>query len=230
MRLRVALTRGEIFPGSRIGDYRRALREVGLEPIDYHERARSLDGCAGLVLSGGADVDPNRYGAEPHPKTQRPNQERDAFELALLEEALNRDLPVLAICRGHQLLNVCFGGRLLQHIESGEHRSHAAMPHESRWHDVEVLPGNTLSGALETGRARVNSRHHQAVEMSTLATGLTALATSHDGLVEAVEGPGRWVVGVQWHPERLESSEPSFAPMSRRLFEAFAVAIGERRD
>ena len=219
-RVKVALTWGERYADEQRASYRQRLRDAGLHPIDFNKPGRSLDDCAGLVLTGGVDIDPARYGAEPHRRTEQPNSPRDAFELTLLEEALQRDLPVLAICRGHQLLNVCLGGSLVQHIESGEHTSHGAPSRESRWHDVEVLPSTRLAEIAGTGRVRVNSRHHQAVTAETLAPSLMASAVSPDGLIEAVEGAGRWVMGVQWHPERQEPEEPNFSLISGRIFTA----------
>jgi len=112
------------------------------------------------------------------------------------------------------------------HIDSGEHVAHAEEPHESRWHAVALEPDSRLRGILGVDSLLVNSRHHQAVTPERLAPGLRIAARSEDGLVEAVESPAhRWVVGVQWHPEREESGQPDFDAMSRRLFHAFALAL-----
>ena len=223
---RVAVSRWEDYPDQNLESYWQRLREASLQPMDYNQPGQTLQGCAGLVLSGGIDVDPARYGARRHPRTEAPDPARDAFELGLLDEALTRDLPVLAICRGHQLLNVSFGGGLLQHIESGEHRWQARTPWASRWHEVAFAPESRLGAILEAPTALVNSRHHQAVTTQTLAPGLAAAALSSDGVVEAIECPAqRWVFGVQWHPEREEPQEPAFLPLSRRLFAAFAAAV-----
>lgn len=231
---RIGVTRWEDVVGERISAYHERVREAGGMEADLGpERAcasaaalvRELDG---LVLTGGVDLDPSLYGAAPHPKTNRPRPDRDAFERALLEEAIARDLPVLAICRGHQLLNVVCGGALLQHIEDGSHRAdYKAHPDGiSRRHPV-ALTGR-LADIYGVHELIVNSRHHQAVTSKTLAPPLRPLATSLDGLVEAVELPGqRWILGVQWHPERLEPEIPGFAEASRRLFAAFLeVAAG----
>lgn len=175
--------------------------------------------AGGLLLTGGVDVNPALYGEKRGPETDRPNRARDANELKLLGEALDRDLPVLCICRGHQLLNVAFGGSLLQHIRGDPHRAQASG--ESRWHDVTVVGRTRLARIYGAGvTMRVNSRHHQGVTSDRLAPGLAVAARSADGFVEAVESEAhRWVVGVQWHPER-----PEMHPASDTLFEAFVAA------
>ena len=174
--------------------------------------------AAGLLLAGGVDVDPDLYGERRGPETEAPNTDRDAHEQRLLREALDRDVPVLAVCRGHQFLNVALGGSLLQHIDGDGHRADGEG--ESRWHSVS-LHGGRLGKAYE-GRAdlRVNSRHHQAVTDDRLAPTLTPVAYSPEGLVEAVESRDHgWVVGVQWHPERQE-----MRPDADALFAAFVDA------
>jgi len=158
--------------------------------------------------------------------TQTPVPGRDAFELTLLRAALEQDLPVLAICRGVQLLNVCLGGSLLQHID---HPGHVVDEgNASSWHEVSVVPATRLYDVLGTERAMVNSRHHQAVTPDRLAPGLSVTAMSDDGLVEGVEGVSqRWLVGVQWHPERLDDEAPKFISDSIRLFHAFGLALND---
>jgi putative glutamine amidotransferase len=150
------------------------------------------------------------------------------MELAYLMAALNRDIPVLAICRGHQLLNVGFGGTLLQHIDSGEHRAdYRTEGYPSRWHDVSLLGDSRVADAFGETAFEINSRHHQAVRRDGLGSGLrpVGFANEHgDELVEAMESTQHaWVVGVQWHPERLEEHKPAFHPLQRRLFEAFVA-------
>lgn len=226
MTLRVAIPRWHEVQIEWIHNYHDRLHDIGVETVDICETTQGLQGCEGLLLTGGVDVGPSLYGEFPHLMTQAPAPERDALELALLREALAQDLPVLAICRGHQLLNVSLGGSLLQHIEGPGHAIEAG--NVSSWHEVSVEPGTRLHEALGARRAMVNSRHHQAVTPDRLAPRLRITATSNDGLVEAVEGTAqRWLVGVQWHPERLEDAAPEFIADSSRLFQAFRVALGK---
>ena len=153
-----------------------------------------------LVLTGGTDVDPALYGEEPHPSV-RVDRARDDRELALLAAALERGLPVLAICRGLQLLNVTSAARLHQHL--------AAHPVGGDGvHEVRFAADNTLRG-IYGPRCPVNSLHHQAV--AAPGAGLACVGHAPDGVVEAVELTGRPVVGVQWHPEQLDRLEPVFA-------------------
>src|SRR5574341_215626 len=171
------------------------------------------DDVRGLLLAGGVDVDPALYGAKRGPKTDHPNKERDAEELALLRQALERDIPVLCICRGHQLLNVAMGGTLIQDIDGGAHRW--AEDGSSGWHEVTLDGGGRLADVYGKGAVlRVNTRHHQGVATEGLGKALRVTAKSPDGWVEAVEGTTqRWVIGVQWHPERPEmhpDSDPLF--------------------
>ncbi len=163
----------------------------------------ALVGLDGLVLSGGGDVDPARYGADPHPETSGVNAARDAWELALVVAALDRDLPVLAICRGLQVLNVARGGTLLQHVPEATHREHHDVDH---WNiaanPVTVERDSRLHGLCGSTHLSVNSLHHQAVDR--LGAGLRVTALDEDGIVEAVEAVGDEVLlGVQWHPELL---------------------------
>jgi putative glutamine amidotransferase len=153
-----------------------------------------------LVLTGGTDVDPALYGQEPHP-TVRVDRARDDRELALLAAALERNLPVLAICRGLQLLNVHLGGTLHQHL--ADHPVGADGVHE-----VRFAAGSRLR-EIYGPRCPVNSLHHQAV--ATPGKDVVCVGYAPDGVVEAVELPGRAVVGVQWHPEQLVRADPIFA-------------------
>ena len=167
-----------------------------------------LDQCDGVLLTGGADVDPVHYGEVPHP-TLQPDAVRDAYELVLAKAALARDMPVLAICRGVQLLNVAAGGSLIQDIPSqrssdvihGQRQPLTGTPHT-----VQVRAGTTLATLLGDAAAgqdlAVNSRHHQAVDR--VAPGFVVSATAPDGIVEGIERPGaRFCIGVQWHPENF---------------------------
>jgi putative glutamine amidotransferase len=221
----VAVARWEQVPGEQIEAYWRRLQQAGLEPVDLHEPGQSLDGLAGLVLTGGIDIDPSRYGETPHERVRQTDPARDTFEVDVLEQALSRDLPVLAICRGHQLLNVVFGGSLLQHIESWEHAALRDEARTSAQHLVTLQPESRLHSVLALDNLVVNSRHHQGVTTDRLAAGLRVAAISHDGLIEAVESPQhRWVVGVQWHPEREEPQIEGLEQASQRLFQDFAAA------
>jgi putative glutamine amidotransferase len=228
---RIGVTRWEDVPPEALERYHARVIEAGGEVVDLSEDsvgriAAIVDELDGLMLTGGIDVDPVVYGAERHVKVKETDERRDRMEIGALMRAAERDIPVLAICRGHQLMNVAFGGTLLQHIESGEHRADFRTPgYPSRWHDVRIEETSRLAGALGETRLFVNSRHHQAVQLANLAPGLLPVGWSADGQGEMIEGiesgAHRWIVGVQWHPERPESHEPSFAPAMRKLFDAF---------
>lgn len=209
---------------AKIAPYENAIRRVGLEPhVVRVGELRSLDGLNGLLLTGGTDINPRHYDQEPAAETQQPNDERDALEFSLLGEALALDLPVFAICRGMQLLNVHLHGTLTQHLSSSAThvcRLKDEIPGRHRTaHTVEVLPGTLLARIVGAGRHEVNSRHHQGV--GDLAPGAVKSAVSEDGITEAVELPGkRFVLAVQWHPEdRIDISDAD-----RKLFEAFAAS------
>ena len=210
--------------------YATAIRGAGLRPLvlpvlDPADADAALDGMVGLVLTGGEDVSPGRYGTAPHPKLGDTHDGRDAFEIALVEAARARALPTLAICRGIQILNVALGGTLVQDI-----RSEWTNPivHDGEWartarvHEVDVTPGSRLARALGTERPVVNSMHHQAV--GTVASGLATVARAPDGIVEGLESPTDdwWMVGVQWHPEELTASPE---PWDRSLFSTFADVV-----
>ncbi|HET7745090.1 MAG TPA: gamma-glutamyl-gamma-aminobutyrate hydrolase family protein [Gaiellaceae bacterium] len=169
-----------------------------------------LDVLDGVVFSGGADVDPALYGANAHPQTDDPQARRDDGELALLTTALERDMPVLAICRGFQLLNVARGGDLVQHLpEEIGTDDHKRVPGEFSHHAVEVKEGTRLAGILGAPSA-VASHHHQGI--GRVGEGLVETAWAADGTLEAVEDPElRFLLGVQWHPEAGED---------QRLFDA----------
>lgn len=155
----------------------------------------------GLVLSGGPDVDPARYGSDRHAETQPARPERDGFELDVVEAALDRALPTLAVCRGMQVLNVARGGTLHQHLpDVVGHAGHSAGAGQYSWHPVAVDPESRLAGALGAVEVRTASHHHQAV--ATLGRGLRVVARAEDGTAEAVEDPDLpYLIGVQWHPE-----------------------------
>ncbi|MER7738931.1 gamma-glutamyl-gamma-aminobutyrate hydrolase family protein [Streptomyces sp. NPDC096538] len=168
-----------------------------LPPDAPEHAAAAVARLDGLVVAGGPDVEPVRYGAEPDPRTGPPARERDAWELALIRAALERGVPLLGICRGMQLLNVALGGTLVQHIDG-----HAEVPGTFGRHPVKPVPGTRYADAVPE-ETSVPTYHHQAVDR--LGTGLIPSAYAEDGTVEAVERPdGHWVVGVQWHPEMGE--------------------------
>jgi putative glutamine amidotransferase len=166
-----------------------------------------LDRIDGLLLAGGADVDPGSYGAEPHPETGRTWPERDRFEIALTVSAIRRGMPVLGACRGMQILNVARGGTLQQHLPDviGSDR-HRHTPGRFSDHEVTLEPGSLAARATGTERALVKSHHHQGI--ADLGEGLVATGTSpQDGVIEAVELPGEpYVLGVLWHPEEDQAS------------------------
>ena len=236
---RIGVTRWEDVPGEAVDRYWSRITEAGGEVVDLDESTRDsvasiAPGLDALMLTGGIDVDPAKYGAPRHLKVKEVAPERDDMELAYVQAALERDIPVLAICRGHQLLNVAFGGTLLQHIDSGEHRAdYRTEGYPSRWHAVQLLPDSRLSRAFDATEFHINSRHHQAVRKSDLAPGLRAVgfADEHgDTLVEAMESmQHQWVVAVQWHPERVEEHKPGFHPLQRRLFDAFIAKANDSR-
>jgi gamma-glutamyl-gamma-aminobutyrate hydrolase PuuD len=179
-------------------------------------------GAAGLLLMGGSDVNPARYGEARVGDTEESDDARDELESALIEEALTRDLPLLAICRGLQIFNVQHGGTLIQHLPSTARHRQITENRGTPVHQVEIVPGTALAGIA--GRALhwdVNSRHHQAIDK--LGEGLLISARDpEDGTIEAVEQPGkRFVIAVQWHPENMSATDPHQA----RLFRAFADAL-----
>ena len=213
-------------------DYVRAVETAGglplvLAPGDPKDAAALaaayLDRVGALVLSGGADVDPALYGEERHETVTSVFPERDVFELALVKDALQRDMPVLAICRGHQLLNVAAGGTLFQDIASQVDAAAVHDPDQERWercHEVAVLPGTRLARILGSERVAVNSFHHQAVK--DLGRGLVLSARGcDDGVVEGMEMPDRrFVIGVQWHPESFWDRPAGFQPLFEALVDA----------
>lgn len=163
-----------------------------------------LDLLDGLLLAGGSDIDPATYGAEPHERTGGVRPERDRFELALARRALEREMPVLGICRGMQLLNVARGGTLDQHL--GDAALHIHTPGTFSDHDVRLEPGSLAAQAVGAERAGVRSHHHQGV--AELGEGVVASGWAEPGeLIEAIELPDRrWALGILWHAEELRRS------------------------
>jgi putative glutamine amidotransferase len=198
---------------ARLHDYEEAVRRAGGQPrvldVRRDTAAAVIGQVAGVLLPGGDDVDPSRYGESPHPAFEAAEPGRDDFELDLLRRALEGDLPVFAICRGIQVLNVARGGTLVQDIatevpSAGNHTvrdSPFAIAHEI-WVTENSLLERLLEDRLDNETCQVNSRHHQAVK--AVGAGLVVTATAPDGIIEALEDPGRrFCVGVQWHPENF---------------------------
>jgi putative glutamine amidotransferase len=219
-----------ISPCSKLPDYEESVRRAGGEVRVLHAGvdapADVIAGVQGVLLTGGGDVRPDLYGATAHPTFDPAEPGRDEYEIELVRLALEKDLPVFAICRGVQLLNVARGGTLIQDIPdevgtSVEHR--VKEPRFAIAHDVWIATGSllerTMRERLEDGEAcPVNSRHHQAPK--DLGEGLVASATAPDGVIEAIEDPGRrFCLGVQWHPENFYRTGEF-----RALFEAFVDA------
>ncbi len=187
--------------------YVRAVEHAGGRPLVIppveEGLEETLDALHGVIFSGGGDLDPGLYGAEPHGETDTPKPWRDEAEMRMLEAALARDMPVLAICRGSQLLNVVHGGDLVQHLpEVVGHERHKHEPGAYSDHSVQVASDSKL-GELVGGHAPVKSHHHQG--MGRIGEGLREVAWADDGVVEGLEDPAkRFAVGVLWHPEEGE--------------------------
>jgi putative glutamine amidotransferase len=185
-----------------------------------------LDHLDGLMLAGGSDVDPASYGAQPHPETRGSWPERDRFELALAHAALERDMPVLGVCRGMQMLNVTRGGTLVQHLPDRiGNEDHRHTPGSFSDHDVRLEPGSLAARAVGSERTAVKSHHHQGVD--ELGEGLAVVGWADvDDTVEAIELPGKpYALGVLWHPEEDERSN-----VIGSLVEAARAYAGTRRN
>lgn len=219
-----------ISPCSKLPDYEESVRRAGgevrvLNPL-VDSPAEVIAQVGGLLLTGGGDVKPELYGDRPHPTFDPAEPGRDEYEIELVQRAFEHDLPIFAICRGVQLLNVARGGTLIQHIPeevgtSIEHR--IKEPRFAIAHDVWLTSGSLLERTLrerleDADSCAVNSRHHQAPK--ELGEGLVASATAPDGVIEAIEDPSRrFLLGVQWHPENFWRTGEF-----RTLFEAFVQA------
>ncbi|MFZ5623088.1 MAG: gamma-glutamyl-gamma-aminobutyrate hydrolase family protein [Gemmatimonadota bacterium] len=217
---RAVLNRGYVLSLARAG----ALPLI-LSPLMGAELAtHALEGVDGLLLTGGEDLDPALYGEAPVPQLGSVSHPRDEFELALFAAARRRELPVLGICRGCQVINVALGGSLYQDLPTqrpGAVQHDAPGPRDHRSHGILVEPGSRLAEALGATAFRTNSFHHQAIRR--LAPGLRATAHAEDGLIEGIEGPENqpWLAAVQWHPE--EFCDAGDCP-DQRLFPAFVEA------
>jgi putative glutamine amidotransferase len=205
-------------------DYVRAVEVAGgrplLVPPSKDGTDETLDVLDGIIFSGGSDLDPATYGQDPHPETKGVVADRDRAELALLEAALGRDMPVLAVCRGSQILNVGLGGDLVQHLpDIVGHDDHKHTPGEYADHHVELVPETRL-GSLLGDHAPVKSHHHQG--FGKIGAGLREAARAEDGTVEALEDSSRrFAFGVLWHPEAGEDM---------RLFEALVEEARRYRE
>ncbi len=217
---------------SKLPDYLKSVELAGGTPrvLRFDEDPDAVvDEIDGLLLTGGGDVDPSVYGERRHPTVRDAEPGRDTFELAITRRAMERDVPVLAICRGAQVLNVAAGGSLVQDIPSEVDTmlTHTLEQPDGVAHGVRVTKGSQLERALgpmldESRRCRVNSRHHQAV--GRVGDSLEVSARSEDGVVEAIERPdAAYCLGIQWHPENFWRTG-EFRP----LFDSFVTAARQR--
>ncbi len=200
--------------------YADALARAGALPLllpptgDVGAVHEAVDACDGVLLLGGGDVAPERYGRSRGPVLHGVDEDLDEFEIAAVGAAVGRDIPVLAVCRGLQVLNVALGGTLHQHIGDGHRDVH---------HDVNVEPDSRTATAVGAGGVRVHCFHHQSVDIP--APGLAVSARHGDGTVEGLEhSSARWIVGTQWHPEDTAETDA----VQQRLFAAFVSAASRR--
>lgn len=214
----------------KLADYEEAVRRAGGEPrvVSPDDPVdATLASADGVLLTGGEDVDPSLYGEDRHPTTKDAESGRDAFEIALARRAVERDVPLLAICRGVQVLNVAFGGTLVQDIPSqlGASLEHSVQTPAAIAHDVRITAGSRLwevldDAAGDASLCSVNSRHHQSI--NKVAPGFDVAAVAPDGVIEAIERPeARFCIGVQWHPENFWATGEFDT-----LFERFVRACG----
>ncbi len=205
-----------------------ALPALLLAGIPLKDIPALVDNFDGFVFTGGGDLDPTLFGEESHEKVEGINPQHDAFELALMRKVLARDLPLLAICRGMQTLNVACGGNLFLDIASqlpqaSKHDWWGNYERDKLVHTVKIEPQSKLAEILKGSEAQTNSLHHQAVKEP--GEGLTAVAWAEDDVIEAIEHTEkRFVIGVQWHPEWLQNQEPM-----RALYRTFVEACREGR-
>jgi putative glutamine amidotransferase len=212
-RIALTLSRRSALQEASHQRYRDALHAAGADVVALHPGDAIPREIDGVCLSGGGDIESARYGAEDLACADV-DSERDALELDLARAAIERDLPVLGICRGFQVLNVARGGTLIQDVPGHRPEEREGLVAHS---GVSVKQGTRLARAIGGATLTVNSRHHQAVTKDTLGSGLVP-TVEIDGLVEAFElSDRRWVVGVQWHPERVAEVSPE----ARKIFDAF---------
>jgi gamma-glutamyl-gamma-aminobutyrate hydrolase PuuD len=194
-----------LVPATYVDAVERAGGRPLVVPPTEHGVEETLEALDGLLLSGGSDLDPGLYGAEPHPWTRGVQEWRDRAELALLRGALDRELPVLAVCRGSQVLNVALGGDLVQHLpDEVGHEGHKLDPGVFGDHDIRLDPESRI-GRLVGAHAPIKSHHHQG--FGALGEGLRPFAWADDGTIEGLEDEARpFAVGVLWHPEAGEDA------------------------
>jgi putative glutamine amidotransferase len=207
-------------------EYVDAVRRAGGLPVllppgegDLADWLRIVDA---LVLPGGGDIDPASYGGTPHAENYKLDRARDADEIAMARHAVAAEVPMLAICRGLQVLNVAFGGTLIAHVPDavGERVPHRSPQKKPVRHEVTIEPGARLARVLDATRGVVASWHHQAVDR--VADGFDVVARAPDGIVEAMERPGHpFLLAVQWHPELTAATDPA----QQRLFDALVRAV-----
>lgn len=188
---------------------------VVIPPDDDESAVRAaLERCDGMVMLGGGDVDPRNYGQTEHERLYGVDPFLDSFEINAVRHAVTLDMPVLAVCRGHQVLNVALGGSLIQHLPTTD-------DHRDTMHGVSVVSGSRVATAMGTSSPLVHSFHHQAID--SVAPQLRVVATADDSTIEAVEhSTARWVVGVQWHPEDT-------APRDSRQLSVFEALVDASR-
>lgn len=203
-------------PDSYVEALRRAGSRVVLLPGRVGDATDLLHRVDGLLLAGGGDVGPSRYGADPHPALYGVDQERDEFEIDLVLAADREQIPTFAICRGAQVVNVAFGGTLNQHLPDHDQVGAHGTPKAGGGllHDVKVSESSRLFSASGASVMSCSSSHHQGIDR--LGEGLIPVAWTGDGLTEAVERPHGWLLGVQWHPEATADSDPA----QQALFDA----------
>jgi putative glutamine amidotransferase len=241
MKPRIAITADaeRIDDSTYLRAYRQAVEKAGGEPVLLHEAVEpkdveaALERFDGLLLPGGADVDPAEFGGRDHPTVSKGSQDYDRLELEAARVALHRDVPALAICRGIQVMNVALGGTLFVDLPDEfdpqrgpllEHRQTPPHPRHEATHPVDLKEGSLLARLLGSRMTPTNSMHHQALRR--ISHELVAIGWTRDGVVEAVEARGNhpFYVGVQWHPEEMiEVDGPS-----RTLFAAFIQSATQR--
>ena len=212
--------RTPVVSGGRL--YADAVQRAGGLPVvipptgDVHLIRATVERCDGMVLLGGGDVSPAQYGHEVTARLFGVDEFIDAFEIAAVQHAVALDLPVLAICRGHQILNVALGGTLIQHLENYE-------VHRDTMHDVQLTQGSLVAEAMGTTQPMTHSFHHQAID--TAAPSLAVVGHSSDRTIEAVQhSTSTWVIGVQWHPEDTAEEDPA----NQGLFNALVQRANRR--